>query len=184
MKARITLFSVLLLGAIWAMAQTTPSSSPQGSQGTSSTAPDQTTGPAGQSGTAPGNQGATSPGQSETGMAAGQTGTAASQNSLRGCLGGSPTNGTYYLTDSKSGTTYTLTGGADQLRTHVGQQVEVTGQAMGSGGTSPSANGSGSSTVGDSSTSASGTSSQTGLGRLCQSDCVPGPIGPDHRELV
>src|SRR5262249_14053183 len=112
-------------------------------------------------------QGGTTPGQSDTGMATGQTGTAGNQNSLRGCLGGSPSNGTYYLTDSKSGTTYTLVGGSDQLRTHVGQQVEVTGQALGSGGTSPTSTSSSSSSMGDSSASASSstsgsTSAQTG----------------------
>src|SRR5262249_24060861 len=183
MKARMTLLSVLLLGALWVAAQSTSSStSSQETSGTSSspaspqttpntatpgTIPDQSTGSASQSGTTPGQQGGTTPGQSDTGMATGQTGTAGNQNSLRGCLGGSPSNGTYYLTDSKSGATYTLVGGSDQLRTHVGQHVEVTGQALGSGGTSPTSTSSSSSSMGDSSASASSrtsgsTSAQTG----------------------
>src|SRR5689334_8777749 len=182
MKARITLFSVLLLGAIWATAQSPSSSTPQGSS-SGATSSEQTTpnasspgaaptdqgaNPSSQTGTTPGQQGGTTPGQSDNGMAAGasQTGTAGSQNTLRGCLGGSPSNGTYYVTDSKSGTTYTLNGSADQLRTHVGQQVEVTGQALGSGGTSGGMNSSGASSMGSSDASASSTSgsasSQTG----------------------
>src|SRR6185312_1487533 len=53
----------------------------------------------------------------------------AGANTLTGCLGGTPASATYYLTDT-SGKTYTLTGNFDALRTHVGQQVQVTGEPV------------------------------------------------------
>src|SRR5439155_20499137 len=71
--------------------------------------------------------------QSDSTTTGNQAGAGANPGTIRGCLGGSPSSGTYYVTDSQTGTTYTLMGSADQLRTHVGQEVEITGQAMGSG---------------------------------------------------
>jgi len=72
------------------------------------------------------------------------TGTSASQTTLRGCLTGS--SGNFTLTD-QSGATFALSGSTDKLQSHVGQQVEVTGQNM----ASSSGYGSPSSSRGDSS---------------------------------
>src|SRR5437773_8492495 len=153
MTARATLFSVLLLGASWAIAQTTAprSTSPSGStssQGTSSTqtsSPNQTdtnanqgsygqstTSPNTQSGATPSPSGQTgaTPGSSSSDQSGANTGTNAGGNSIRGCLSGSAASGNYALKDSQTDATYTLTGNTDALRTHVGEQVEITGQPM------------------------------------------------------
>src|SRR6184192_4812865 len=161
MTARTTLLSVLLLGASWVVAQNTApgSTSPSGStssQGTSSTqtsSPNQTdtnanqgsygqstTSPNTQSGATPSPSGQTgaTPGSSPSDQRGAQMGTNAGGNSIRGCLSGSAASGNYTLTDSQTGATYTLMGNTDALRTHVGEQVEITGQPM--GGMNASAN--------------------------------------------
>src|SRR5437899_4017170 len=161
MTARTTLLSVLLLGASWVVAQNTApgSTSPSGStssQGTSSTRtasrtptetnPNQgsygqsTTSPNTQSGATPSPSGQTgaTPASSSSDQSGANTGTNAGGNSIRGCLSGSAASGNYALKDSQTGATYTLTGNTDALRTHVGEQVEITGQPM--GGASASAN--------------------------------------------
>jgi len=61
----------------------------------------------------------------------------ASQTSVQGCLSGS--SGNYTLTD-KTGTTFQLTGSSADLKSHVGQQVQISGSstpsaAGGTGGT-------------------------------------------------
>jgi hypothetical protein len=48
----------------------------------------------------------------------------ANQTSVQGCLGGS--DGNYTLTD-KTGNTYQLTAGSADLKSHVGQQVQISG---------------------------------------------------------
>src|SRR5215470_8723264 len=53
--------------------------------------------------------------------------TSSSQTTLRGCLTGS--NGNFTLTD-QSGATFALSGNSEKLQSHVGEQVEVTGQNM------------------------------------------------------
>jgi len=162
MTARATLlFSVLLLGASWAIAQTTAhgSTSPSGStssqsiSSTQTSSPNQsdtnanqgsygqsTTSPNIQSGATPSPSGQTSatPGSSPSDRSGANTGANAGGNSIRGCLSGSAASGAYTLKDSQTGATYTLTGNTDALRTHVGEQVEITGQPM--GGASASAN--------------------------------------------
>src|SRR5438445_377771 len=72
---------------------------------------------------------------SQTGASANQTGANPSevgvtgnQNKIKGCLGGSAATGIYTLTDSQTGATYTLIGSTDKLRTHVGEEVEITSQ--------------------------------------------------------
>ena len=67
---------------------------------------------------------------SPSGSASNQTGTSSSQTSIEGCLQGS--NGNFTLTDN-SGTTYQLQGDASKLSKHVGQEVQITGSAAGSG---------------------------------------------------
>ncbi len=54
------------------------------------------------------------------------TNTPSNGQTMRGCLGGS--TGSYTLTDSHTGTVYTLTGSTDNLSSKVGHEVEVTGQ--------------------------------------------------------
>ncbi len=54
------------------------------------------------------------------------TNTPSNGQTMRGCLGGS--TGSYTLTDSHTGTVYTLTGSTDNLSGKVGHEVEVTGQ--------------------------------------------------------
>ena len=78
-------------------------------------------------------------GQSATGTPAGSM---AGGNTIKGCLSGSPMTGTYLLTDSQSGVSYNLVGANDKLRTHVGEEIQVTGQpASGMVGTSPDGSG-------------------------------------------
>jgi len=67
----------------------------------------------------------TSPGQSGVSNQSGAT--SSNPNSITGCLGGSAATGVFTLT-AQNGTTYTLTGNTDKLRTHVGEQIQVTGQ--------------------------------------------------------
>jgi hypothetical protein len=55
------------------------------------------------------------------------------EKSIRGCLSGAP--GTFTLTEDRSGTVFALAGNADMLSSHVGHEIEVTGQAT-TGGSS------------------------------------------------
>src|SRR5437879_9822383 len=160
LTARATLFSVLLLRATWAIAQTTApgSTSPSGSTSSQSTPSTQTSSPNqtdtnanqgsyGQSTASPNTQsGATpnpnsqtgaTPGSSSSDQSGAQMGTNAGGNSIRGCLSGSAASGNYTLKDSQTGASYTLTGNTDALRTHVGEQLEITGQQMGGASASP-----------------------------------------------
>src|SRR2546430_6930712 len=184
MTARATLFSVLLLGASWAIAQTTApgSTSPSGPTCSQSTPTTQTSSPNqpdtnanqgtyGQSTTSPNTQsGATQsptgqpgapPASSPSDQSGAQMGTNAGGNSIRGCLSGSAASGNYALKDSQTAATYTLTGNTDALRTHVGEQVEITGQPMGGASASANASPNGSS-ASSSGTGASNPSDQAG----------------------
>jgi len=99
MRKVLSLVSVLLLGACWAVAQdsTNSNSSPSSSTPSSST----------------------SASSSQTGSA-----TASGANTVEGCLSGS--SGSYTLT-AKDGTSYQLTGDTAKLSEHVGHEVKVTG---------------------------------------------------------
>src|SRR5580765_5468914 len=122
MKAALTLFAILLCPG-WLLAQdATPGTPPNPSTQTTAPAP-QDAAPAAQA----------TPSAPPTGTA--------SQGALQGCLTGSPSSGTYTITDRQSGTTYLLQGSADILRTLVGMEVEVSGQpgnASNSSGTATS----------------------------------------------
>jgi hypothetical protein len=101
MRRLVLLLSVLLLGACWAVAQDTASStssSPNTSNSSDSTAS------------------SASSGQSSA--------TSSGATSVEGCLSGS--SGNYTLTD-KNGSTYQLTGDTAKLSEHVGHEVKVTG---------------------------------------------------------
>jgi hypothetical protein len=101
----ILLFSVLLLGASWMVAQS--------STGTGQTG-------AGQTGAGT----SSAYGQTSAGQASG------TQKTVTGCL--SQANGQYTLTSSK-GMTYQLTGDSSVLANHVGHEIKVTGTESGAG---------------------------------------------------
>lgn len=144
MRKTSLITAILLLSAVWAVAQTSPSSSPQ------STTPDASsqTSP---SSTSPSQQPAT-PDTSSTTTQTTTTQTTQtssdSANSIEGCLNGSAGNWT--LTD-QSGKTYQLAGDTSKLSDHVGHQVRITGtdnsSSASSSGSSPSSS-SGSSATG------------------------------------
>ncbi len=151
MRKTSLITAILLLSAVWAVAQTSPSSSPQ------STAPDassqQSTSP---SSTSPSQQPA-APDSSSTTTQTTTTQTTQtssdSSNSIEGCLSGSAGNWT--LTD-QSGKTYQLSGDTSKLSDHVGHQVRLMGTDN-----SSSASNSSSGSMGGSST-ATGTGSSSG----------------------
>ena len=155
MRKTSLITAILLLSAVWAVAQTSPSSSPQ------STAPDassqQSTSP---SSTSPSSS---SPSQSAPDSSSTTTQTTTTQttqtssdsgNSIEGCLNGSAGNWT--LTD-QSGKTYQLSGDTSKLSDHVGHQIRVTGTDN-----SSSASNSSSGSAGGSSSSANGAGSSSG----------------------
>ncbi len=110
MKKSLLLITMLLLSAAWVVAQSTspaPSTSQPGAAAQSS--------PSGMgSQTSPADQGSAKA-------------SAKSENSIRGCLGGSA--GNYTLTDSATGKTYKLTGSDSDLSAHIGQEVELNGSS-------------------------------------------------------
>lgn len=152
MRKTSLITAILLLSAVWAVAQTSPSSSPQ------STAPDassqQSTSP---SSTSPSQQPATPDTSSTTTQTTTTQTTQTSSdsgNSIEGCLSGSAGNWT--LTD-QSGKTYQLSGDTSKLSDHVGHQVRLMGTDN-----SSSASSSGSSPSSSSASSATGAGSSSG----------------------
>ena len=145
MRKTSLITAILLLSAVWAVAQTSPSSSPQ------STAPDassqQSTSP---SSTSPSQQPAAPDSSSTTTQTTTTQTTQTSSdsgNSIEGCLNGSAGNWT--LTD-QSGKTWQLAGDTSKLSDHVGHQVRLMGtdnsssaSSSGSAGSSPSSSATG-----------------------------------------
>jgi Protein of unknown function (DUF5818) len=105
MRKLFLLFSVLLLGLSWAVAQST-------------------TGSQDQNGSASASQSGGYSGQSSSPTGAG------GQMTVEGCLSGS--SGNYTLTD-KNGTAYQLTGDTAKLSEHVGHEIKVTGTSASAG---------------------------------------------------
>ncbi len=140
MRKTSLITAILLLSAVWAVAQTSPSSSPQ------STTPDASSQqqPTSPSSTSPSQQPA-APDASSTTTQTTQT-SSDSGNSIEGCLNGSAGNWT--LTD-QSGKTYQLSGDTSKLSDHVGHQVRIMGTdnsssaSSGSTGSSPSSSATG-----------------------------------------
>jgi hypothetical protein len=130
--------AVLLLGASCALAQSTPSQTPDPStpsqSSTDSTSPGQAT---------PDQSSPAQAAPSQTPDDMSQTSSGAN-NMVQGCLSG--TDGNYMLTD-KNGNTYKLTGDSAKLSEHVGHEVQVSGNTTG-GSTTPSASGSSSDSTG------------------------------------
>ncbi|MGH9570070.1 MAG: hypothetical protein ACRD4F_10540 [Candidatus Angelobacter sp.] len=158
--------AVLLLSAVWVVAQssssttpqsTTPdtssqSASPQSSTPSSTSPSTQSTTP--DTSSQPQSSQETNPSTSTTDTSSQTTTTTSSNNTenIKGCLSGSA--GNYTLTDSASGKTYTLAGDTSKLSDHVGHEIRVTG--------SPAEGSSASSGMGSTgSSSASGSASQT-----------------------
>src|SRR5579872_4334132 len=162
MRKPVFLMAVLLLSAVWVVAQTagtaqagTPaqspsqnSSTPQSSGTAQNPQPQTGTNPPGTTSATPNPQ--TTPSTPATG-ATGQTGAAATppgttpqtatgpQTTVEGCLSGTP--GEYSLI-TKSGQVYSLAGDDSLLGNHVGEEVRVTGAQSNSsaaGASAPSA---------------------------------------------
>ena len=123
MRKTSLITAILLLSAVWAVAQTSPSSPQSTMPGASSQQP-----------TSPST---TSPSQQPATPDTTQTSTD-SANSIEGCLSGSAGNWT--LTD-QSGKTWQLAGDTSKLSDHVGHQVRISGDN--SAGSSPSSGSSG-----------------------------------------
>lgn len=146
MRKTSLITAILLLSAVWAVAQTSPSSSPQ------STTPDASSQqqPTSPSSTSPSQQPAAPDASSTTTQTTTTQTTQTSSdsgNSIEGCLNGSAGNWT--LTD-QSGKTYQLSGDTSKLSDHVGHQVRIMGtdnsssaSSSGSTGSSPSSSATG-----------------------------------------
>lgn len=139
MKKTFLITAILMLSAVWAVAQTSPSTpqpSTPGASSPSSTMPPQSTAPDSSTTT-------------QTTTTSSQTSTDSS-TAIEGCLSGSA--GSYTLTD-QSGKAWTLAGDTSKLTEHVGHQVRVMGSSSdSSAASSPSG----------SNASAGGTSSGAG----------------------
>ncbi len=136
MRKTSLMTAILLLSAVWAFAQTSPSSSPQ------STAPDASSQqqPTSPSSTAPSQPAAPDTSSTTTQTTTTQTTQTSSDsgNSIEGCLNGSAGNWT--LTD-QAGKTWQLSGDTSKLSDHVGHQVRLMGtdnSSSASGSSSPS----------------------------------------------
>src|SRR5437868_3837471 len=142
MRKTYLITAILLLSAVWAVAQTSPSSPQSTTPGTSS---QQSTPP---SSTSPSQQPATPDTSSTTTQTTTTQSTQTSTdsaNSIEGCLSGSAGNWT--LTD-QSGKTWQLAGDTSKLSDHVGHQVRLMGtdnSSSASGSSSPSSSSPGSS---------------------------------------
>jgi hypothetical protein len=90
---------------------------------------------------------------------------------VRGCLGG--TDGGYTLTQDQSGTLFRLVGNDDQLKSHMGQEVLVTGQ-LPHAAPAPSAAGEN----GSSGSSTSGNVIQVSDVRVVSKTCASGNAAP------
>src|SRR6478672_10653784 len=119
MRKASLITAILLLSAVWAVAQTSPSSSPQ------STTPD-TSSQTSPSSTSPSQQPATPDTSSTTQTTTTQTTQTSSDssNSIEGSLRGSAGNGTLADRPSK---TYQLAGDSSTVGGHVGHQVRRMG---------------------------------------------------------
>jgi hypothetical protein len=130
MKKTFLITAILMLSAVWAVAQTSPSTpqstTPGAASSPSSTMPTQSTTP---DASAPATQ--SSPISTD------------SSTAIEGCLSGS--SGSYTLTD-QSGKAWTLAGDTSKLTEHVGHQIRVMGSGSDAGssaasGSSPSSSG-------------------------------------------
>jgi Protein of unknown function (DUF5818) len=156
MRKTYLITAILLLSAVWAVAQTSPSSPQTTTPGTSS---QQSTYPS----TSPSQQPATPDASSTTTQTTTtqSTQTSTDGNSIEGCLSGSAGNWT--LTD-QSGKTWQLAGDTSKLSDHVGHQVRISGTDNSASAASPSggAMGGAPSSTNPSGSAASSTNPSTG----------------------
>ena len=153
MRKTSLITAILLLTAVWAVAQTSPSSLPQSTTPASSQTSPSSTSPSQQPATPDTSSTTTQTTTTQTTQTSSDSG-----NSIEGCLNGSAGNWT--LTD-QSGKTYQLAGDTSKLSDHVGHQVRIMGTdnssaASSSGSTNSSAS---SSATGAGSSSSSGSPS-------------------------
>jgi Protein of unknown function (DUF5818) len=144
MRKTYLIAAVLLLSAVWAVAQTSPQSTNPGGSSAPQTSP---------SSTAPAQQPAT-PDTSQTSAQSTQTST--DSNAIEGCVSGSA--GIFTLTDA-TGKTYQLAGDTSKLNDHVGHQVRIKGSAGGgsaSGASNPSSGAGATASAGAGAASAAG----------------------------
>jgi hypothetical protein len=121
MRKTYLITAILLLSAVWAVAQSTPSTPPPTTPDTQSTSP--STSPSQQPPT-PDNSTATQSTQTS----------ADSSTSIEGCLNGSA--GSFTLTD-QSGKTWQLAGDTAKLGDHVGHQLRISGTDNSGSASSP-----------------------------------------------
>lgn len=159
MRKTTLITAILLLSAVWAVAQTSPSSSPQSSTPSTSSSP--STSPSSQS---------SAPDSSTTQTTTTQTtetSTDANATSIEGCLSGS--SGSYTLTD-QSGKAWQLAGDTSKLSDHVGHQIRLTGTENSSSAASSSSPSSSAASTGASS-SGSGSSFNVKRVKMISSSC-------------
>jgi Protein of unknown function (DUF5818) len=131
MRKTYLITAILLLSAVWAVAQTSPQSANPGGSSAPQTSP-----------SSPSQQPATPDTSTTTTQTTTtqSTQTSTDSNSIEGCLSGSA--GNFTLTDA-AGKTYQLAGDTSKLSDHVGHQVrisgsEASGAAAGAGAPNPS----------------------------------------------
>jgi hypothetical protein len=170
MRKTSLITAILLLSAVWAVAQTSPSSSPQSTTpGASSQTSPSSTSPSQQPATPDASSTTTQTSTTQTTQTASDSG-----NSIEGCLNGSA--GSWTLTD-QSGKTWQLAGDTSKLSDHVGHQVRITGtdnsssaSSSGSTGSSPSSS-SGASATGAGSSSGSQSTFNVQKVKMISSSC-------------
>lgn len=119
MRKASLITAILLLSAVWAVAQTSPSSPQSTTPGTSSQQPTSPSTSPSQQPSAPDTSSTTQTTTTQTKETSTDSGTG-----IEGCLSGSA--GNFTLTD-QSGKTWQLAGDTSKLSDHVGHQVRLTG---------------------------------------------------------
>lgn len=163
MRKAYLITAILLLSAVWVVAQTGSSTSPSSQTPSSSTSPStsgaQSTSPS-TSSTSPSSQTPDTSSSTTTTTQTTQTSSSSDNGSqtIEGCLSGSA--GSFTLTD-QSGKTYQLAGDTSKLSDHVGHQVRITGSEGTGAGESASSS---TNPSGSSSTASSGSSSSGSMG--------------------
>jgi hypothetical protein len=143
MRKAYLITAILLLSAVWVVAQTSPSSQSPSSTSPSTSSPQSTTPSSGYpqttspSSTSPSSQTPDTSSTTTTTSQTTQTSSSSDANAqtIEGCLSGSA--GNFTLTD-QSGKTYQLAGDTSKLSDHVGHQVRITGSEGSGAGASES----------------------------------------------
>ena len=155
MKSALTFLSVAMLACAIAVAQDASTTNSQTSQSSSTTTSSSTTQ---------------------------QTSTTEQNTTIQGCLSSSSMgDNAYKLTQDQTGTVYTLTGNLDELKSHVGHEVAITGQVT-SSSSSATASSDNNTTGNQAASSKSGNNSlQVNSVKMisdhCASNGTPGPTG-------